>query len=835
MFGRFARLSVALLTTTWAAGTLAQPLGELPSLEGFAKAKPAGVKNSLVADTTAIVPGKSFRVGVAFDVPSKPETYFYYKTPGTSGLPTRIRLELPAGFQAGPLQFPAPAVKHDATDPEAIYYVYKKSTLIFAEITPPADLAPGDKVEIRAVLDYQFCNDTCTAVRDRQVALSLSIATEAQPSKEAKQFDQSAMQIPSSETEKAVVKATPLLNFDALRPDSKATLALELSIASGYHIQMHQPPDPSLISTEVILDLPDGVSFSAPLFPEPFAPIDPLEGFEHVKEYRETVTVLVPLRAMKSLPLGEAVLRGMVKYQPCNEQGCLAPAYAPFQLTVPVVSKETAVDEQVDGVFASIPKRQEAARTGTAVVPPVPPRADKPLTGSNTSSDPAPTSVPGSELGIGWQLLFAFLGGIILNVMPCVLPVLAIKILGFVSQAHESRLRVLLLNVTYSLGILTVFLILATLTALAGWNWGELFRHPEFNLVMAGVVFAMGLSLLGVFDIPIPGFAGTIDVSKKEGPLGAFLTGILATLLATPCNGPFVAAAIAWSVAQKSPIVVYAIWIMMGLGMATPYLLCGFFPSLVRWLPKPGMWMVRFKQFAGFVLMGTVVFIISYLDGAYILPLLVILLGVAMGLWMISNLYDYSSHIRHKTMVRVLAGAITLGSIALGIVVLKPIAEHRLLESHKQWAADARLLRPTDDFYAKGKIDWVPYTEEIFAHYVSRGRPILLDFTAEWCQICQTNEEYVLDTLPVIEVLRQLDVVPIKVDFTHKSVERDRAADRFGARSLPRYVVIAPNDPETWSYLDGPISQSSIVDLVRSKVPQIADESQSTAQLSMAK
>lgn len=832
MFGRFAKLSVALLAT-WTAALMAQPLGELPSLEGFAKAKPAGVRDSLVADTSAIVPGKPFRVGVYFDL--QPDTYFYYKTPGTTGLPTRIRLELPPGFEAGPLQFPAPTVKHDPTDPQAVYFVYKKSTLIYAQVAPPPDLKVGEDVEIRAVLDYQFCNDTCTAVRDRQVALILPVADSAEPAKEAKLFDQAAHAVPNLDKGNAIVTVAADINFSALRPDSKAMLALELSIATGYHIQMHQPPSPELVSTEVILDLPEGISFSAPIFPEPFAPIDPLDGFEHVKEYRETVTVLVPLRAMRSLPLGEAELRGMVRYQPCNDKGCLPPTYAPFSLTVPVVSQETAVEEEVGGVFAAIPDGQEKPRGEAPAADPTSPRIQEPPTPSVASDAPEPAPATGDKFSFGMQLLFAFLGGMILNVMPCVLPVIAIKILGFVNQAHESRLRVFFLNFTYSLGILVVFLILATLTALAGWNWGELFRHPEFNLVMAGIVFAMGLSLLGVFDIPIPGFASTIDVSKKEGPLGAFLTGILATLLATPCNGPFVAAAIAWSVAQKSAFVVYSVWVMMGLGMAAPYLVCGLFPALVRWLPKPGMWMVRFKQFAGFVLMGTVVFIISYLDGAYILPLLVILLGVAMSLWMISNLYDFTSHIRHKTVVRLLAAAVTAGSIALAIFVLKPIAEHRLLASHKQWAADARLLRPTDDFYANGTIDWVPYTEDIFTHYVSRGRPILLDFTADWCQICKVNEQNVLDTQPVVDVLRQLDVVPIKVDFTHKSAERDRAAEKFGARSLPRYVVISPNNPENWSHLDGPITQSSIVELVRANVPSDSNDGQSTAQLSMAR
>jgi thiol:disulfide interchange protein len=255
------------------------------------------------------------------------------------------------------------------------------------------------------------------------------------------------------------------------------------------------------------------------------------------------------------------------------------------------------------------------------------------------------------------NLVFAFLGGLLLNVMPCVLPVIAIKVLSFVQQAGENRGRILALNCTYSLGVIAVFLVLAALAVFLGekggqeWGWGALFQDARFNIVMAAIVFAMGLSLLGVFEIPVPGMIGSAASGHREGLIGAFSTGVFATLLATPCTGPFMGTTLAWSLKQEA-LIVFLVWGVMGLGMAFPYLIIGVFPKLVYWLPKPGMWMVRFKEFAGFVLMGTVVWILTSLTQDLLIPTLVILIGIALALWKVGNLYNHSTPLGRKWAVR---------------------------------------------------------------------------------------------------------------------------------------------------------------------------------------
>ena len=184
------------------------------------------------------------------------------------------------------------------------------------------------------------------------------------------------------------------------------------------------------------------------------------------------------------------------------------------------------------------------------------------------------------------QLAFAFLGGFILNFMPCVLPVLGLKILAFVQQAGESRGRVFMLNVWYSIGLISVFMVLAALAAGVGlaagerYGWGEQFTDVTFKITMTALVFVMALSFLGVWEIPIPGFVGTgraSDLQNKEGPTGAFCKGVFTTILATPCSGPFLGPVFGY-VLKQPPYMAYCIFGAVGLGMASPYLLIGAFP-----------------------------------------------------------------------------------------------------------------------------------------------------------------------------------------------------------------------------------------------------------------
>jgi suppressor for copper-sensitivity B len=438
----------------------------------------------------------------------------------------------------------------------------------------------------------------------------------------------------------------------------------------------------------------------------------------------------------------------------------------------------------------------------------LPPHTEEFKLGDLNGAGPLPKALPddspklgsnAAEGSIWFYLGAAFIGGMILNVMPCVLPVLAIKVLSFAQQAGESRSRVLALNVSYTTGVLAVFLTLATLAVgtqlglgfVGDFSWGGLFQHTRFNLVMACIVFGMGLSLLGVFEIPVPGMVGSAaGHNQGEGLLGAFLTGIFATLLATPCTGPVMATALGWSIRQP-PVVVYLVWGVMGLGMASPYLLLGFFPQLISWLPKPGTWMVRFKEFAGFLLVGSVIFIIYYTDKKFTIPLLVMLLGISVGLWMIGNLYDVNSHIRNKMTVRV---------TALALSALICWGGYSLAGQNKY------------------SLDWQPFSETRIAGLLKQNRPVLVDFTADWCINCHVNEYVALNTKATQEFVNRHKVVALKADFTEQSAEIRRWLLKFKQDGVPLTVIFPPGQGGDPIVLDGVYTQGTLLESLRKAI-----------------
>jgi suppressor for copper-sensitivity B len=396
-----------------------------------------------------------------------------------------------------------------------------------------------------------------------------------------------------------------------------------------------------------------------------------------------------------------------------------------------------------------------------------------------------------AAVGLGQYLMFAFLGGLILNVMPCVLPVIAIKVLSFVQQAGEDRGRIFLLNATYSLGVISVFMLLATLAAFFGTSWGGQFQSVEFLVAMSALVFVMGLSLLGVFEIPIPGFVGSSAGGHQEGLGGAFMTGIFATILATPCSGPFLGPTLGWSI-QQPPATIYMIWGMMGLGMASPYLLFGLFPGAVKFLPKPGNWMIRFKQIAGFIMLGTTVFLLSILDESYLVPTLVMLLGIGIGVWMIGNLYDLSSPPATRWKMR-FAALCTVG-------VISGYGYH---------------LASADE-----KLHWEPFTPAAVAEALKNGQPVMVDFTADWCLTCKVVEKTTLNTNSTRDVVDAHGFVTLKADWTDGSDEIRDLLNRLGGDSIPTLAVFSPARPTEPIVLRDAWSQSTLLEQLETVVSE---------------
>jgi thiol:disulfide interchange protein len=513
--------------------------------------------------------------------------------------------------------------------------------------------------------------------------------------------------------------------FSAQANGQPARLFVTATIIPPWHIYSITQPDGGPIATKIDVQPPPGVRvgrFRAHTPPEqtkqPAA-----YGNLPIELHNGTVTWFAPLEFDAGVDPAGLQISGTVTVQPCDADSCLPPTAIPF-----------------------------AAALGEAPV----------------VVDEAPATRPFHWGSFFVQLGFAFLGGLILNLMPCVLPVISLKLLAFLQQSGESRGRVFMLNVWYAIGMLAVFLALAALAAAAGLAWGEQFTLPWFKVAMTALVFVMALSFLGVWEIPIPGFVGmgkANELQAREGPSGAFFKGVFTTILATPCSGPFLGPVFGYLLG-KPPLVVYGIFAAVGLGMASPYLLIGAFPALIRYLPKPGAWMDTFKQIMAFLLLGTVVYLFNTLRPAYFVPTLMLLIGLWFACWLIGRTPLTASPA--KRLAAWLGGATVAAAVG--------------------WAAFAI-------FFSEPLIPWQPFSPTALQQARAEGKTVMVDFTANWCPNCKVNSKVAIERPAVLKLVRENGVVPMLADWTDRSPVIKKALNELGYNSIP-LLVVWPAEPE---------------------------------------
>jgi thiol:disulfide interchange protein len=306
----------------------------------------------------------------------------------------------------------------------------------------------------------------------------------------------------------------------------------------------------------------------------------------------------------------------------------------------------------------------------------------------------------------------------------------------------------------------------------------------------------MALSFLGVWEIPIPGFASSnkaMELSAQEGPVGAFCMGIFTTLLATPCSGPFLGPVFGYTASQP-PLVTYLVFGSVGLGMGLPYLLIGLFPSLVSWLPKPGQWMETLKHLLGFVLLGTVVWLFSTIHHDYFLATLTLLFGIWFGCWLIGYIPIYA-----EWRTRMLAWA---GGIGIATVV---------------GVASFAALTPSES-----ALPWQPYSAEALAVARAQGKTVMVDFSADWCLTCKFNLKFAINQPEVKKLVEQNDVVALLADWTDKNDTIKQALAELNSRSIP-LLAIYPGDPQREVIvLRDVVTQSTVLEALSEAGPSMA-------------
>ncbi|MFM7843555.1 MAG: protein-disulfide reductase DsbD family protein [Planctomycetota bacterium] len=514
----------------------------------------------------------------------------------------------------------------------------------------------------------------------------------------------------------------------------------------------------------------------------------------------------VPIKVPADAQPGTISIRGIIGIQTCDDRRCEPPQGVEFRGDLQVVAAggggSPATGGAVPLTFAA--SKYELAR-----------RLVEGQVSSAGTSDPAvavdskpTTASPGTETGSNSQrkwnvqtvrtedaettlasaLLFAFLGGICLNFMPCVLPVIGLKIVAFVQQSQGNRRRVFLLNLIYSLGLLSVFMVLAALAVVFKLGWGQQFQSTAFNITLISVVFVFALSMLGIWEIPLPGLAGSstlADTAQGEGFLGAFAKGVFTTMLATPCTGPLMGSALAWAFKQPAPVV-FATFFALGTGMALPYLILGAVPQLLKFLPKPGAWMETFKQVMGFVLLATVVFMLSFIRREMVVPTASLLLGLGVGCWWIGRTSMFAEA-SQKLVAWLVGGGLAASIALLGFTFLGP---------------------------SQALLPWQPFDRGQVEQMLTEGKTVMIDFTADWCLNCKTNEVIAYNTKKTLAIVAENAVEVVKADKTHAD-ETGEAVDQFlrdlghTSVSIP-FLVIFPGNGDPPIAFDGPVTQGKI-------------------------
>ncbi|MYA77316.1 MAG: thiol:disulfide interchange protein, partial [Gemmatimonadetes bacterium] len=378
--------------------------------------------------------------------------------------------------------------------------------------------------------------------------------------------------------------------------------------------------------------------------------------------------------------------------------------------------------------------------------------------------------------------LFALIGGLILNLMPCVLPVLSIKVLGFIHQAGDDPAKARRHGLVFTAGVLVSFLALAAvLIALrAGGEqlgWGFQLQSPVFIVILSVIIFMFGLSLFGVFEIgtSLVGLGGRMDSGSGLG--GSFLSGVLATVVATPCTAPFMGVALGYALTQSAAQSL-AIFGFLGLGMALPYLTLSSVPALLRYVPKPGAWMESFKQFMGFLMMATVVWLLWVLnlqtDPNLVALVMVLLVLVALGSWILGRWGGIASGSRSRIAARAAAAVIIIASM---VTVLSQVP------------APAKADRTAAASTYSAGLEWEPFSRQLVQDLRASGKSVFVDFTAAWCLSCQVNKRVALSDRRVVEQFETLGVVPVQADWTSRDPEITRALAEFGRNSVPLYVL----------------------------------------------
>ena len=483
-------------------------------------------------------------------------------------------------------------------------------------------------------------------------------------------------------------------------------------------------------------------------------------------QYYPRVTLSLPFRVKANARPGAKIVTALISYNLCYESGMCDPpeeqeGEVRFEILAPVEIADPDQGPISVTMLADDPVESEAIQEAGSeehLEPDPIPEADA------LQAESASPAVAWTE--ILKYLLFAFLGGLILNITPCVLPILPIRIMAIVNQAQKDRSKVFRHVMVYTLGVLISFAILAAIfigiqAAGNSAGWGTQNQNPYFQVALMAIVFVFALSLLGIFEITAPGMNTANKATAKGGYSGSFFGGIFAFLMAISCTGPFLGAALPFAM-QLPPVLILVFFLMIGLGFAFPFILIGMFPKALKMIPKPGDWMVLFKELMGFVLLYLVYTMLkttlALTSGLYLVNVVLYLLIVGFAAW----LYGKFVRFEYSRATQWIFSILALAIIVVASWYYLPIKDKHMMVQSLAPVGDEMVPSP------HAPEGWYVFSPELIGRLQAEGKSVFLDIGAEWCKNCKSNEKAVLFSEDIMQDFRDKGVVLLKGDFTRK-------------------------------------------------------------------
>jgi len=568
----------------------------------------------------------------------------------------------------------------------------------------------------------------------------------------------------------AVQAAEPVVSVRTVAPDgimapgSVSVLTIELDISPEYHINSDRPLQNYLIPTVLQIEPQPGVVFGTPSFPE--APEKKLPFSDSpMAVYEGKVRITVPVTRASGFDSRELKVAGKVRYQACNNSYCLPPVTQAFSAMLPVA----ASGEPGGASAVSLTKTGRPVKEGGLTKKP--------------AAEPIKTgSLDFANRSLLVTFIFVFLGGLALNLTPCVYPMIPITITYFGGQAEGKKGSLVAHSVLYVIGMAVTYSVLGVAAAMTGGFFGAALQYRSVLIGISLIMVLLALSMFDLYELRMPQFLNRLAGVSQKGFAGTFLMGLTVGIVAAPCIGPFVLALLTYVGNKGNPILGFALFFVLALGLGVPFLVLGIFSGSIRRLPRSGAWMIWVRKIFGFVLLAMAVYFLKPLfPGHLAYPLALAMIMVLGGIYLawidaVPGSGKMFAFVRNLVGVLFFAAALYSAATAL--------------EANVGSNPAGSAVQST-----AGSIRWMPYSDSMLDQALKESKPVFIDFYADWCVPCKELDARTFATPEV--TLRSREFVMLKVDLTSAdNPQSESLKNKYQARGVPTLVFLTPDGRE---------------------------------------